>query len=383
MQVLSGTLADGWLARATAPWFLATGLLISFTASAGHSPLGVMHATPRLIDDELITASLSPAMVPENWARTEASETPEGAHTRLIVFTPASGVDGDGSMTRVVPARLQGLAFINAPHLLPVSVFVPSADEAGFGPVTPDTLGGRRFDGSTMNVPTVGVAPLGAPGTTSPASLPALASLRPDGSTPAPGRAVALSSSTPAPIEPEIIAMPSGLSPAVAMLNAKPPSAAGDKSRPLGPNRPNYTDLIDPEDMSKEQRCLAEAIYFEARSEPPAGQAAVAQIVLNRVRSGLYPDSVCGVVYQNRHRYKACQFTFACEGRSLRINEPGPWAQATRIAREVTDGKTYLTKVADATHYHADYVNPYWAKRLKKRDTIGRHTFYTLKPGQR
>jgi spore germination cell wall hydrolase CwlJ-like protein len=68
----------------------------------------------------------------------------------------------------------------------------------------------------------------------------------------------------------------------------------------------------------KEQRCLAEAVYFEARSEPEAGQAAVAQVVLNRVRSGLYPTSVCGVVYQNRHRHLACQFTFACEGKALR-----------------------------------------------------------------
>ena len=147
--------------------------------------------------------------------------------------------------------------------------------------------------------------------------------------------------------------------------------------------RPQYSDLIDPERMSSEQRCLAEAIYFEARGESEAGQAAVAQVVLNRVRSGLYPSTVCGVVYQNRHRYKACQFSFACEGRSLRITEAGPWRRAVRVAREVTEGTTYLADVGGATHYHADYVRPYWAKRLKKKDVIGRHVFYQLRPGQR
>ena len=92
-------------------------------------------------------------------------------------------------------------------------------------------------------------------------------------------------------------------------------------------------------------RCLAEAIYFESRSEPEDGQAAVAQVVLNRVRSGIYPTTICGVVYQDRNRPFACQFTFACEGKSLRIEEPGPWAVATRIAQEVVSGANYNPKV--------------------------------------
>ena len=104
--------------------------------------------------------------------------------------------------------------------------------------------------------------------------------------------------------------------------------------------------------------------------------------LLNRVKSGLYPASVCGVVYQNRNRHLACQFTFACEGKALRITEPGPWRDATRIAREVYEGTTYLADVGASTHYHADYVRPYWARKLKKMDTIGRHVFYKLRPGQ-
>lgn len=145
--------------------------------------------------------------------------------------------------------------------------------------------------------------------------------------------------------------------------------------------RRRYADLIDPESLDKEQRCLSEAVYFEARSEPEAGQAAVAQVVLNRVKSGLYPGNVCGVVYQNRHHYMGCQFSFACEGKSLRITDAAAWESATRIARAVIEGRTYLAEVGGATHYHADYVRPGWSRRLHKLDVIGRHIFYGLKQG--
>ena len=134
--------------------------------------------------------------------------------------------------------------------------------------------------------------------------------------------------------------------------------------------------------LKREQKCLAEAIYFESRSEPEDGQAAVAQVVLNRVKSGLYPTNICGVVYQNRHKYKACQFSFACEGRSLAITEPGPWSTAQRVAREVLEGESYNTAVGASTHYHANYVAPYWSRKLKRTDQIGRHIFYRLRPGQ-
>ncbi|CAH1652221.1 Cell wall hydrolase [Hyphomicrobiales bacterium] len=138
-----------------------------------------------------------------------------------------------------------------------------------------------------------------------------------------------------------------------------------------------YVGLIEPAQLEREQRCLAEAVYFEARSEAEDGRAAIAQVVLNRVKSGVYPHSVCGVVYQNRHRKLACQFTFACEGKSLRITEPEAWKAALRIARDVYEGRIYLAEVGGATHYHADYVQPSWARKLKKMDAIGRHIFYS------
>ena len=96
--------------------------------------------------------------------------------------------------------------------------------------------------------------------------------------------------------------------------------------------KPNYAALIDPKDSARQMRCLSEAIYFEARGEPEHGQAAVAQVVLNRVRSGIFPTNVCAVVYQDRNHPFACQFSFACEGKSLRVEEPGAWATATHIA---------------------------------------------------
>ena len=105
-------------------------------------------------------------------------------------------------------------------------------------------------------------------------------------------------------------------------------------------------------------------------------------MVLNRAQSGLYPPTICGVVYQNRHRRNACQFSFACEGKALRVTEPEPWRIATRVAREVLEGKTYVSDVGASTHYHANYVRPRWARALKKMDVIGSHIFYKLRPGQ-
>ncbi|NDA47595.1 MAG: cell wall hydrolase [Alphaproteobacteria bacterium] len=206
---------------------------------------------------------------------------------------------------------------------------------------------------------------------------------RQDGSTPAVPRAIALASTTPAAIDQtplQIAEMTRHPKPDISSL------AKADSQLSLVPRsataRPNYAALLDQDQWAREERCLAEAIYFEARSEPEEGQAAVAQVVLNRVSSGLYPPSVCGVVYQNRQRHNACQFSFACEGKSLRITEPEPWAMAQRIAREVTQGQTYVADVGGATHYHANYVKPRWAKQLKKMDVIGNHIFYKLRPGQ-
>ncbi len=125
------------------------------------------------------------------------------------------------------------------------------------------------------------------------------------------------------------------------------------------------------------EKCLADAVYFEARGEPEKGQEAVAQVVMNRVFSGFYPNNVCGVVYQNAERHLACQFTFACEGKDLnRIDEPDMWEQAKRIAKETLDGKIWLTEVGHATHYHAYWVHPSWVHEMTRLYQLGVHTFY-------
>jgi hypothetical protein len=124
------------------------------------------------------------------------------------------------------------------------------------------------------------------------------------------------------------------------------------------------------------EKCLADAIYFESRGESERGQTAVAQVVINRVFSGYYPEDVCETVYQNAHRYLACQFTFACEGKKLIVNDQDSWARATRISRDMLDGKLWLNDVGKATHYHAYWVKPRWVSEMRTLQRIGVHTFY-------
>lgn len=125
-----------------------------------------------------------------------------------------------------------------------------------------------------------------------------------------------------------------------------------------------------------EQKCLATGIYFEARSESIKGQAAVAQVILNRVRNPAYPKTICGVVYQNDDWINRCQFSFACEGRKLRVTEPKQWRVAQDIAMAVTSGRIFLPEIGSATHYHATYVRANWAHTMKRIDKIGQHIFY-------
>jgi hypothetical protein len=137
---------------------------------------------------------------------------------------------------------------------------------------------------------------------------------------------------------------------------------------------------LDGKPLVKAEKCLADAIYFEARGEPYKGQQAVAQVVMNRVFSGYYPNDVCGVVYQNASRHLACQFTFACEGKDLnQIDEPDMWDQAKQIAKDMLAGKIWLTEVGHATHYHAYWVHPSWVNEMTKLYRLGVHTFYRPK----
>ncbi len=126
-------------------------------------------------------------------------------------------------------------------------------------------------------------------------------------------------------------------------------------------------------------RCLSQAVYYEAGSEPLEGRRAVAQVVLNRVRHPAFPKSVCGVVYQGAGS-GTCQFSFVCQGKLSRPPSLDAWRDAQAIARAALSG--YVTdKVGEATHYHADYVAPQWAPLLSKIAAIGQHIFYRW-PGE-
>lgn len=133
---------------------------------------------------------------------------------------------------------------------------------------------------------------------------------------------------------------------------------------------------LDDKSRAKSEKCLAEAVYFESRGEAVRGQMAVAQVVMNRVFSGKYPDTVCGVVYQNKYRHFACQFTFACDNNPDVIREPEMWERAKKISKAMLDGQIWLPEVGKSTHYHAYWVRPSWVAEMKKMYKTGVHTFY-------
>lgn len=136
----------------------------------------------------------------------------------------------------------------------------------------------------------------------------------------------------------------------------------------------------DPEDHARAVECLAQAVYYEAAYEPAEGQAAVAQVVLNRMRHPLYPKTVCGVVYQGHERATGCQFTFTCDGALARAPVEPIWGRARQAAERALAG--YVVKsVGTATHYHADYVVPYWIPSLAKLTKVGTHIFYRWSGG--
>lgn len=403
----------GWVCGAIAPWCLGLGLMVSLTAEAGQeASMGASVAA---------LASRAPGLPSVLVA---ASASPFLRHARLV--TPDSGLSEPASTADIPPrATLKShvrlaQASIVPQNLLPVvdrqhrsDPFVPlrpslDARLHAIGDLAAMRINALYFsqtllpgqgglaaafvpsDGAALGPDSVaafeawpnGESPVtqASHGETSPsagdeAATSSTIALAAHGATPAVARAAALGSSTPAaqsaPVEFVALArpMPEPL---------RTQAATTTLSRT---EKPDFAALLVPAKLVAEQRCLAEAIYFEARSESEAGQAAVAQVVLNRVNSGLYPNSVCGVVYQNRTWHNACQFSFACDGKSLRITEPEPWAVAVRIADAVTQGTTYNDQVGGATHYHANYVRPGWARQLQKMDVIGRHVFYRMRTG--
>ncbi len=144
-----------------------------------------------------------------------------------------------------------------------------------------------------------------------------------------------------------------------------------------------WSDRPLPKDITSEKqlRCLAEAIYFEARGESELGQRAVAQVVINRVKNPAYPDDVCSVVYQNKGWRNRCQFTFACDTVRDVVNNREAWDLAATIAAEYAAGETWIPEIGASTHYHAQRVRPSWAGIMDKLATIDDHIFYRTRGG--
>ena len=355
-----------WAGWTVAPWGIALGLLVSITAQAGQEPQEggsrVAQSEPERAEPVRQALLAAASALPEPLGALDDSDA---------AIEPASLTLGDPQDLAAIPDEIEPKSTMKIG-----SGAFPQIDRTDksdpFIPLRPGFDAHRN-----QPAPVDQAADADAPDSGSPASVTSGADARPtpqfgDGATPAVPLETALNSSTPTPSDGKlIIVAPSA--PATAQTTVAPRTDMGGK--------PNYAAFINPKDSARQMRCLAEAIYFESRGEPEAGQAAVAQVVLNRVRSGIFPTNVCGVVYQDRNRPFACQFSFACEGRSLRIEEPGPWAVATRIAAEVVSGATFNPKVAEALNYHATYVMPFWAPYLRRVDRIGNHIFYAMKGG--
>lgn len=184
-----------------------------------------------------------------------------------------------------------------------------------------------------------------------------------------------------------------------ALVSPRPNPAAhtvtSSMSRPspkvLGPAPPNPLraalradpDLHNEEWIDKqpeasggaEWECLSEALYFEARSEAVDGLFAVAEVILNRVDSARYPDSVCGVINQGTGRKHACQFSYTCDGLPEVVNEGEAWVRVGKVARAMIDGAP-RSLTDGALFYHAARVSPSWAAQKSQTALIGAHTFY-------
>ena len=154
-------------------------------------------------------------------------------------------------------------------------------------------------------------------------------------------------------------------------------------SPPQGPKDHAWVTKPLPEGVfgKREQACLANGIYFEARGEPVKGQAAVAQVILFRVRNPHFPNTVCGVVYQNKSWRNRCQFSFACDRIKDRVNNRRLYNVALDVAKATSAGQIWLDEVGSSTHYHATYVRPRWARSMRRLTRSGRHIFYRTKNG--
>jgi spore germination cell wall hydrolase CwlJ-like protein len=138
---------------------------------------------------------------------------------------------------------------------------------------------------------------------------------------------------------------------------------------------PFHPEWLSPADLDSATDCMASAIYYEANSEPFAGQLAVAQVILNRLRHPRFPKTVCAVINQGSERSTGCQFSFACDGSLARRPDPAGLQRARSVAQAALHGAV-STQAGQATHYHTIWIVPIWAAELRKVAIVSHHVFY-------
>lgn len=218
---------------------------------------------------------------------------------------------------------------------------------------------------------TVAGAILGAIGLIALAGTSGATTLLPEFARPAEAEVAAAPLHKPLPSEIRDLAPETAL-----QVNAQIPLSAGPNPAAL----PFVMAKASAETRARALECLTSAIYYEAAQEPTDGQRGVAQVVLNRVRHPAFPNSVCGVVYEGSTRATGCQFTFTCDGSMARAPIPSLWNRAREVAEQALSGAVHAP-VGYATHYHANYVVPYWASSLVKTSVEGAHIFYRWSGG--
>lgn len=162
----------------------------------------------------------------------------------------------------------------------------------------------------------------------------------------------------------------------MSMLTSLPPAADRNiDTKPGVVYDRDYLASLPAAGGDQQWECLAEALYFEARGESVRGMFAVGEVILNRVDSTAYPDTLCAVINQGTGRKYACQFTYTCDGLAEVIAEPRAWERVGKVAKLLMEGVPRAL-TGGATHYHTKAVNPSWAQRFPRTAAIGSHYFY-------
>jgi hypothetical protein len=408
------------IARKLIYWVAAATITGGTIDATGAMDVVRAHAMTASFGSKMAVAKLEPAAIPVNDIVSEEAAVAAPAPRRLPMAMPAP-------MPMVMPAPMPADA-IEAPAAIqsPVAVETPAVVEAPAVVETPAVAQTPAPVQAPVEAAAIAPVVVEAPAEPTPAVQPAQAAVQlPAAAVPAQPE-VAASAEPPAttyelantdtkpepalsalamkpPVEPIIPAVeeeiptvpfqgrkhkPVQHQPAPAAVSTAPAKVADLTPtvelprvfeilpRPRPPLTPAQELDLSAKERAKAEKCLANAIYFEARNEPVRGQIAVAQVVLNRVFSPYYPETICGVVYQNAHRRLACQFTFACDGIPDVVREKGPWIRAQRIAKQALDSQNWLPEVGKATHYHATYVRPRWIRDMRKIVKHGQHIFY-------